>query len=258
MRWLWMAAVLGAGCDEATAAQRCDRDRDAAQCLTAAREKLAGAERDLALYYFNRACELGTFVACHERAAVLRSDPDPESAHYATEAFADACRRDVGASCLEWGRALRDGIGVAADAYAAREALDRACRGGEAAACSERDAIPADSPPPVADVPVAPAVSGRPWFYPEGFPILQGGTVHDRIGEQRRITFADGRPVVAERLTAAAQSAGWLPEEARSGPTGTLLRFARQGRRVFLRVADEGSGASLLVISDLVQGAGGD
>lgn len=244
-------------CDERTLAQKCDGDLDPGICLEAAREKLAAQERDLALYYFNRACEAGSTTACHERAVALRADTDPESQRMATDAFLAACDRNIAASCLEAGRAWRDGLGVPRDPLRAREALDRACRGGETTACAERDRIPPDTPPPAPPPlppdPLAEGPDGRPWFYPPELPLLGGGAVH-RTFETRFIAYSEPRGVITEQLVQLVSSAGWTPADSLVGDSSTLLAFTRGNRRVSLRIDDDGATACrLLVLSDLIQ-----
>jgi len=80
---------------------------------------------------FERACDLGDGAACGMAGSLVYARRDDE----ARRRLRRGCDLDHPRSCTTWAWMLLHGEGGGADPAAARAAFDKACDGGEAAAC---------------------------------------------------------------------------------------------------------------------------
>lgn len=121
------------------ATKACERDRPLA-CMRAAEQLKTGrgCEKDLsgAITLFQKACGLAELDGCNA-AGDLLSDPEgtPDAKARSYAAYNTSCKRHNAYGCLKLGMAFHEGIGVPANAEAAKKNFEHACEYNDEDAC---------------------------------------------------------------------------------------------------------------------------
>ena len=120
-------------------ARQCDRG-DGRSCSALAfmyeMGEGVGQSADKARALYERACQLGTTVACTHRARLSAQRPARIDAAAASTALDDLCRQGDGRACARLGHQFETGQGAVRDHHIAALHYRRGCRAGFGVACS--------------------------------------------------------------------------------------------------------------------------
>ncbi len=139
--------VACAGAERERAEQACE-DGDTAACRSLGELRLAGSggpeDKKGGREAFERACDLGDGPSCGMAGSLVYARRDGQARRWLRR----GCDLDHFRSCTTMAWMLLHGEGGDADPSGARAAFDKACRGGEAAACVfAAMALPEDGSP---------------------------------------------------------------------------------------------------------------
>lgn len=135
--------------------------KDALGCFTAGMVHSEGRgvarSTELAAERFDRACALGHATGCFNAGILLFRErgAKPGDNERAAQYFGRACDGQEAAGCLRLGIASLRGLGTSADAQAAKDLFDRACRAGDEDGCVAAQKVAREKGRRASDVAIA-------------------------------------------------------------------------------------------------------